>query len=104
MRLQPQIRYPAAQWSSATKAQRNTAQRPSPDLWHESDLVSDGDLGSRGLSLLDAAQSAVAVMAAMGHQALGAVGPSPKAAAYDQPRDHRTATEIEKAPTQNQTL
>ena len=104
LRLQPQIRYPAAQWSSTAKVQGRSAQRSSCELWHQGDLVFDGDLGSRGLPLFSAAQSASTVVGAVGDQALGAVSPSPKAAAYDQSRHHRPATEIEKAPTEKAAL
>src|SRR3990172_2525520 len=100
LRLQSQIRYSIAQRSSAAKAQDDHAQRASADLWRQGDLSSDGDLGSRRLSLLGAAQSAVAAVAAMGDQAFGTDGPSAKATADDQPGDHRPATEGKKTPTQ----
>jgi hypothetical protein len=38
-------------------------------------------------------------VAPVGDQTLGAVGPSPKAATYDQPRHHRPATEGQETPT-----
>src|SRR5688572_7791266 len=57
LRLQPQIRYPAAQRSSATKARGNKCQGPPPHLWCEGHRISDGHLGSRGLSMFSAAQS-----------------------------------------------
>ena len=103
--LQPQIRYSAAQWSSAAKNQHHNFQGPStPDLWRQGDLGSDGDLGSRGLSVLGAAQSSVAAVAAVGPKALDALVPSAKATADDQPGDHRPATGAQKAPTQKATL
>src|SRR6266536_3687721 len=103
LRLQPQIRHPAAQWSSATNTQ-DTPQRPSPHLWPESHLVSYGYLGGGGLSVLSTPQSSLTVMAPLGPKALRYLGPSPNAATLDQPRHHRPATQAQKTPTQKQTL
>ena len=103
LRLQPQIRHPAAQRSSATKTQ-DKPHRPSPHLWPESHLVSYDHLGGGWLSVLGAPQSAPTVMAPLGPKALRYLGPSPKAAALDQPLHHRPATQVQKTPTQKQTL
>src|SRR6266545_3583205 len=81
--LQPQIRHSIAQWPSATKTQADSTKGASADLWHQSDLSPDGDLGGRRLSVLGAAQSCVAAVAAVGDQAPGAVGPGAKATAHD---------------------
>src|SRR6266478_3056809 len=104
MRLQPQVRYSTAQRSSTAKNQDHNPQGSSPHLRGESHLVFDSGLGSRGLSLLGATQSSATVVAAVGHQALDHLGPSPKAAAYDQPLYHRPPTQVQKAPTENQAL
>ena len=104
LRLQPQIRYPAAQRSSAAEIQDPSLQRPSPHLWCEGHFVFDGDLGSCGLSMLGAAQSSFTVVAPVGRQALGDLGSSSKATPLDQPRYHRPATQGQKAPTEKATL
>src|SRR5687767_9624613 len=104
VRLQPQIRYPAAQRSSAAKTRGSNLQGAPPHLWGESHLISDGHLGGRGLSMLDAAQSSPTVVASLGHQALGNFRPSPKATPLDQPRYHRPATQGQKAPIEKTPL
>src|SRR5215469_2006527 len=68
--LQPQIRDSATQRSSTAKDQHPHFPKPSPYLRGQSDLGSDGDLASRGLSVLGQAQSSVAALAAVGHQTL----------------------------------
>src|SRR2546425_11593485 len=93
LRVQSQIRHSIAQWPSAAKAQDDSAQRASVDLWSQGDFSSDGDLGSRRLSLLGPAQSSVALVAGVGDQALGADGSRAKATAHDQPGNDRSATE-----------
>ena len=100
LQLQPQIRHSIAQWPSAATTQDDRAQRASANLWRPGDLRSDGDLGSRRLSLLGQAQSALAAVAAVGDQTLGADGPSAKATAADQPLDHGPAAEGKETPTE----
>ena len=59
LQLQPQIRHSIAQWPCATKTEADTTKGASFDLWRQSDLSPDGDLGGRRLSVLGAAQSSV---------------------------------------------
>ena len=104
LRVQSQIRHSLAQRTNTAKAQDDRTQGASAGLWCQGDLSADGDLGSRRLSVLGAAQSPVAVVASVGDQALGAVGPSAKATADDQPGNDRPATEGKETPTQKTTL
>src|SRR5512145_255338 len=104
VRLQPQIRYPTAQRSSAAKTRAHNRQGASPHLWGEGHLNSDHDLGGRGLSLLSTAESSPTVVAPLGDQALGDLAPSPKPTPLDQPRYHRSATQGQKAPTEKASL
>jgi hypothetical protein len=104
LRLQPQIRYPAAQRSSTAKTGVNHRQEPPLHLWWESHLISNSHLGGCGLSMLGAAQSSPTVVAPVGHQALGDFTVSPKATPLDQPRYHRPATQGQKAPTEKTPL
>src|SRR4029450_2882376 len=97
--LQPQIRHPAAQWSSATKTQ-DKPKRPSPHLWPESHLVSYGYLGGGGLSVLGAPQSSPTVMAPLGPKALRYLGPRPKTSALHSPPHHPPAAQRHKNHTQ----
>ena len=103
LRLQPQIRYPAAQRPSPTKNQ-HPPQNSSPHLWCKHDRGSDGHLGGGWLSVLGPLQGPFTPMAALGRQALGALGPNTKAAFVDQSRHHRPPAQAQKAPTQKKTL
>src|SRR5688572_189512 len=71
LRPQSQIRHSIAQWPSAAKTQDDSTTGSSFGLWHQGDLIADGDLGGRRLSVLGAAQSSVAVVAAVGNQTHG---------------------------------
>src|SRR5438105_4316696 len=99
LRLQPQIRHPAAQRSSPTKNQ-DPAQKTSPYLWLQDDLGPGGHLGDGWLSVLGSHQGPFTPMAAMGHQALGALDRNAKAAFVDQSSYHRPPPQGQKAPTQ----
>src|SRR5687767_6272635 len=98
VRLQPQIRYSAAQRSSAAKARNNNPSGASPHLRREGYRIFDSHLGGRRLSLLSAAQSSRTVVAPLGGQALGDYGPSSKPTPLDQSRYYRPATQGQKAP------
>src|SRR5919106_96766 len=104
VRLQPQIRYPTAQRSSATKTRSNNCHGAPPHLWCEGHLISDGHLGGRGLSLLSTTQSSPAVVASLGQQAFGHFRPSPKPTPLDQRCYHRPPTQGQKAPTKKTSL
>ena len=91
--------------SGCSTVQRHKNPRQTPKavahLWPESHLVSYGHLGGGRLSVLGAPQSSPTVMAPLGPKAIRYLGPSPKAAALDQPRYHRPAAQAQKTPTQN---
>jgi len=90
LRLQPQIRHPTAAWSSPTKNQ-DPPQNSAPDLRCEHDLGSSGHLGGGWLPLLGPHQGPFTSVAAVGRQALGSVGPNPRATLVDQSRLPSTA-------------
>ena len=101
--LQPQIRHPSAQWPSATKA-RLTAQNTLPELLGQGDLGAQSNLGSRRLPVLPASQGSFASVATLGAKALFALGPNPKATAFDQSLHHRPAAQGQKTASQKKTL
>ena len=95
LRLQPQIRHPIAAWSSPTKYQ-DRQHNSAPDLQCKHDLGSSDHPEDGWLALLGPHQGPFTSVAAVGRQALGSVGPNPRATLVDQSRYHRPPTQPKK--------